>query len=287
MIPKRIIQTGPKDLPLVLQAGLASARLLHPDFEHQYFGDAEIETFIEKYFPQYSAAYHSFRFNIQRFDFFRYLAVYQLGGFYLDLDVFFARELTPLLNRACVFAFEELAEPPYFYEHLKMDWQIGNFAFGAEPGHPFLAAIIRNCLRAKERPDWVTPMLKGIPRSFREEFYVLNTSGPGLVSRTLAENPQLWSAVSVLFPEDVCDPSTWHHFGTYGVHLMNGSWRPDAVSFRRRLARLWERWNLRRVVRRARALGATRSVVGPLVRPSVEDGAAHPRSLAQSAFREE
>jgi hypothetical protein len=29
----------------------------------------------------------------------------------------------------------------------------------------------------------------------------------------------------VLFPEDVCDRRTWHHFGRFGVHLMDGTWR--------------------------------------------------------------
>src|SRR5439155_988054 len=82
--------------------------------------------------------------------------------------------------------------------HLHIDWEIGNYAFGAAPGHPFLRAIIENCVRAQEDPAWVEPMMAGIPRPFRSGFDVLNTTGPGLVTRTLAENPQLARTVNVL-----------------------------------------------------------------------------------------
>jgi hypothetical protein len=88
-----------------------------------------------------------------------------------------------------------------------MDWEIGNYAFGASAGHPFLEAVIQNCIRAQRDPDWVAPMMRGTPFLSKDEFYVLNTTGPGLVSRTLAENPELAMNVEVLFPDDVCDAS--------------------------------------------------------------------------------
>ena len=55
-------------------------------------------------------------------------------------------------------------------------------------------------------PEWVESMMKSIPRMFRDEHFVLATTGPGLVSRTLAEYPGACDQVKVLFPEDVCDP---------------------------------------------------------------------------------
>ena len=259
MIPKLIIQTGPQNLPLLLQSAIVNVKLLHPEFEYQFFDDVMIESFLAEHFPNYEAEYRSFRFRIQKYDFFRYLAVYQFGGFYLDLDVFLARDLTPLLTSPCVFAFEELAESRYFWRQFQMDWQIGNYAFGAEPGHPFLAAIIENCLRAKRQPDWVRPMMQGIPSSLLDSFYILNTTGPGMVSRTLAENPQLANNINILFPEDVCDRASWHQFGTYGVHSMAGSWRPRSNYFSRCLTRLWGHWNLRRMLTEGRSRGKTRS----------------------------
>ncbi|HEU0124440.1 MAG TPA: glycosyltransferase [Bryobacteraceae bacterium] len=260
MIPKLIIQTGPPNLPVLLRSAIVNVKLLHPEFEHRFFDDAMIESFVAECFPEYLNDYHSFRFRIQKYDFFRYLAIFQFGGFYLDLDVFLAKDLTPLIESECVFPFEELAEGRYFWDELRMDWHIGNYAFGAEPRHPFLAAVIANCLRAKHEPEWVRPMMKGIPGALRSDFYVLNSTGPGLISRTLAENPELAGRINILFPEDVLDRSAWHHFGAYGVHNMTGSWRRPAKFLDRIQTRIWNHLTLRRILGDARARGRTRDV---------------------------
>ena len=86
----------------------------------------------------------------------------------------------------------------------KMDWEIGNYAFGAAAGHPFLEAVIENCVRAQRDPSWVKPMMRGLPHLFRSEYFVLNSTGPGLVSRTLAENPELAKTVTVPVPPTMC-----------------------------------------------------------------------------------
>jgi hypothetical protein len=260
MIPKRIIQTGPPNLSIFLRAAMVNVKALHPDFEYIFFTDAMIESFLAEHFPQYRTEYETFRYRIQKYDFFRYLAIYKFGGFYLDLDVFLAEDLNPLLSSSCVFAFEELAVSRYFWNRFGMDWQIGNYAFGAEAGDPFVGAIIENCLRAKKDPDWATQMMKGTPSSMKSDFYILNTTGPGLVTRTFAENPHLVEGIKVLFPDDVCDRRTWHQFGTYGVHHMAASWRLPANFFARRMTRVWELWTERRVLNEGEARGKTRSV---------------------------
>jgi hypothetical protein len=79
-----------------------------------------------------------------------------------------------------------------------------------------------------------------------------------LISRTLAENPKLAESVTVLFPEDVCNPSSWNVFGTYGVHLMEGTWRPNTSYVRRRVAQRWEAWAMGRLLRQSRRLGKAR-----------------------------
>lgn len=260
MIPKRIIQTGPATLPLLIQSAVVNVKLLHPEFEYRFYDDAMIEAFLAEHFPEYRADYLSFHFRIQRYDFFRYLAIYKFGGFYLDLDVFLTRDLTSLVSSKCIFPFEELVESRYFWKHFQMDWQIGNYAFGAEPGHPFLAAVIENCLRARRMPAWVKPMMRGILPTLRNDLYVLNTTGPGMVSRTLAENPQFAGSINILFPDDVCNCGSWHQFGDYGVHNMAGSWRPRSNVFERLLKRLWKSWNLHRILAEGRTRGKTRSV---------------------------
>jgi len=261
-IPARIIQTG-KDhnLPLLEKAAAVNLRCLNPDFDYMFFDDPAVTAFVRNEFPQYRTVFENFPYRIQKFDFFRYLAVFRYGGFYFDLDVLLSSRLAELQAMSCVFPFEELTINQCLRREYQVDWELGNYAFGAAPGHPFLQAVIENCVRAQREPAWVEPMMRGLPRLFRSEFYVLNTTGPGLLSRTLAENPQLAGRVSVLFPKDVCDCSAWHQFGDLGVHLMAGTWRIHGGYLRRRLGRIWEAWAFRRALAESRRGGTTRSVL--------------------------
>ena len=268
-IPARIIhvycpQAGESDeLPLLNQAALANAKSLHPEFEHVLFGRREMEEFVRKEFPEFQAAMACFSQPIQRFDFFRYLAVYRLGGFYFDLDVLLARSVRPLLNHQCVFSFEELTISDFLRRSYGMDWEVANYGFGAAPHNPFVGALIENCLRALSEPSWAHQMMQGVPRAIREVFVVPFTTGPGMVSRTLAENPHLAENVTILFPEDVCNERMWHQFGNFGIHLQQGAWRSSHGYVRRRLANLWEFCMRRRLHRESRAHGKSRSLPLP------------------------
>lgn len=260
-IPKRIIQTGKtQQLSISAQAAVVNIKGLNPDFEYRYFDDQEVAQFVQAEFPEHLETFDTFHYRIQKYDFFRYLAVYRLGGFYFDLDVFFAEGLGELTKLECVFPFEELTISRHLRRHHKVDWEIGNFGFGAAPGHPFLAAVIENCVKAHRDKTWVEPMMAGIPHLLRSDFYVLNTTGPGMLSRTLAENPSLARQVSVLFPADVCDHRTWHHFGRYGVHAMEGTWRSSGGLIKRKLSNLWESRIRSRYLKDSQQIGKTRVV---------------------------
>ncbi len=215
-------------------------RLLNPDFEYLFFDDAQVEEFIDAEFPQYRRVIDLFSMRIQRYDLFRYLAVYHLGGFYFDIDMLLASTLEDLLGFGCIFPFEQLGFNRFLVKEYGMDWEVGNYAFAAAAGHPFLAAIIENCIRAQQHPEWADPMLKSIPRMFRSEAFVLITTGPGLVSRTLAEYAGAREQVKVLFPEDIYDGNSWHCFGAYGVHLQFATWRRRMGLVHRVLYRNWE-----------------------------------------------
>ena len=260
-IPKRIIQTGKtRSLSALAKAAETNIKLLHPDWEYVYFDDTDIVRFVATEFPQYQEIFDGFPRTIQRIDFFRYLAVYRFGGFYFDLDVFLSESLTPLLDFGCVFSFEELTLNRYLRQEYGMDWEIGNYAFGSAPNHPYLSAVIQNCVRAQRDPAWVEPMMAGIPPFGRAEFEVLYSTGPGLLSRTLAEYPDSASDLTVLFPEDVRDEENWHQFGCYGVHLMDASWRTRGSYLRRRLMLAWESWSRKRLMPESRQSGPTRKL---------------------------
>ena len=261
-IPRRIIQIwgGEAELPLLAKAVAANVRLLNPDFQYVLFDDARMTDFIARHFAQYRRVFESFRHPIQRYDFFRYLAVYQLGGFYFDTDVLLAYSLEDILGFSCVFPFEHLTVQRFLWREYGMDWEIGNYAFGAVAGHPFLGAIIKNCIRAQEHPEWADAMIKAIPRVFRDDYFSLDTTGPGLVSRTLAEFPRACDHVKVLFPEDVCDPNSWHRFGAYGVHLEVGGWRKRNGMVHRVSLRNWERISRQALSKESPKRGGKRSL---------------------------
>jgi len=223
-----------------------------------------MEEFVRKEFPEFKAAMASFPRPIQRFDFFRYLAVYRLGGFYFDLDVLLAQSISPLLDHTCVLSFEELTVNQFLLRNYGMDWEVANYGFGAAPQNAFIGALIENCVRFLNEPSWGYQMMQGVPRAIRDVLLVPFTTGPGMVSRTLAENPHLAKDVTILFPEDVCDEGTWHQFGNFGIHLQQGAWRSRHSYLRRRLANLWESWMRRRLQRESKAKGKSRSL--PLTR---------------------
>ena len=258
-IPRRIIQTSKSsDLPLLEKAAVTTIRLLNPEFEYLFFDDMQVEEFIDTQFPEYRQVFDSFPVRIQRYDFFRYLAIYRLGGFYFDTDVFLASNLSELLEFKCVFPFEELTNNRFLREEYGMDWEVGNYAFGAAAGHPFIAAIIENCIRAQKDPEWSQPMMRSIPKLCRDEYYVLNTTGPGLVTRTLAEFPEAAMQIKVLFPDDVRDRKNWSRFGNYGVHVPQGSWHDRKNLFRSRLMAAWMSWAKRKSLKESFKLGGTR-----------------------------
>jgi peptidoglycan/xylan/chitin deacetylase (PgdA/CDA1 family) len=258
-IPKRIIQTGKRrEQPLRNQAMTANLKLLNPDFEYLFFDDEGVQTLIDREFPQYRDVFESFRAPIQKYDFFRYLAVFHYGGFYFDLDILLATGLSSLLHHSCVFSFEGLTLSQFLRQHYGMDWEIGNYAFGAAPGHPFIRALIDNCVRAQRDPDWVKPMMRGVPPLSKADYQILNSTGPGLVSRTLAEDTEVANLVTVLFPDDVCDVHNWNRFGKFGVHMMEGSWRPRRSHLSNRLAQRWESAKLNERLKESAELGKTR-----------------------------
>src|SRR5262249_2282921 len=128
----------------------------------------------------------------------------------------------------------------------------------------------------------VKPMMGGSPYLFRSEFTILNTTGPGLLSRTFAENPGLAKMVTVLFQDDVCDLNNWNRFGDLGIHLMEGSWRTRSGFLHRRIAQYWELWKLKGLLKQSRRLGKTRNHVCEATASVVESESRRPMASAGS-----
>lgn len=260
-IPSRLFQIwgGGTEPPALAKASAATVRLLNPDFEYCFYDDARIASFIEGEFPQYAQVLASFAFPIQRYDFLRYLIAYRFGGFYFDLDVLLTSSLADLRASGCVFPFERLSWASFFRTRYDMDWEVGNYAFGAAPGHPFLRAVIENCIRAQNDAAWVDDLMRTLPWPLRDYLHVIYSTGPGLVTRTLAEHRNPDCRVRVLFPPDVADRRNWNRFGDYGLHLMQSNWRQPRGFVRRRLLNIRARQVEERAIAWARGRGAARS----------------------------
>ena len=248
-IPKRIIQTGKsRQLSQIEKATTHNIRSLNPDFEYVYFDNDEVNDFVEQTFPEYKKIFHGFKYNIQKYDFFRYLAVYHHGGFYFDLDVLLSESVSDLTMFDCVFPFEQVSFSTYFMRHYKLPWDIGNYAFGATAKNSFIKKVIESVCLAQENPEWASPIIKSIPPFYYPDSIVLCTTGPLLVTRVYAEHPELHESIKVLMPDDICDRKNWNKFGRYGIHLISASWRKPKTYIRKKIrTQLTDFWVSRQI----------------------------------------
>ena len=252
-IPKRIFQTGnSKDLPQFERATTFNVKNLNPDYEYLFFDDDDRNDFMRTEYPEFIDTYNNFRYPIQKYDFLRYLVIYKYGGFYFDMDILLSDNLDELLKYSCVFPFERISNATYVAKNYKIHWDLGNYGFGAAPKHPFIEKLIDNVCRSHKDPHFGDPVLNSLPKFLRtnHESYILCTSGPLMVTRAYAENPDLQDQVEVLLPNNIQDIANWEKFGKYGMHLRIGAWRPQKHYLHRKLFNqldyLWTHLQIRR-----------------------------------------
>lgn len=187
---------------------------LHPGWEWRFFSDADCNAFISKEMPVYEEFYHAYKRPVMRADCFRLLAVYHLGGFYLDTDFLLAYPLDPLCIHKAVFPWEQTIRAKRFQKRFP-EWQrtvekpriMGNYAFGSEAGHPFLKALIdelvvrTECFEAEDCSD----------------HDVMFATGPDAVTSVYYRDQQRWSDVVTL-------SSPRSGLGRFGDHHVSGSW---------------------------------------------------------------
>ena len=257
-IPRRIIQTGRSEAALSDEErkAVGAIKALHPGYEHVFFDDEAVVALVHDDYPEYREIFDTYEVKIQKFDFFRYLAVYKLGGFYFDLDVYLDKPLDDLLECSAAFPFEKIT----IFEMLRkrgMLGQLGNYAFGASAANPFLGKVIEYCVRAAGDRAWTeAPTFPPLP-ALREMLYVYYSTGPGIVSRVWIEHPELRDEVEVLFPGRATDSQ---RFGEYGVHWHAGSWKESDDPL--------TDWWLRRLNSRARRMYGERDPSSLLPRVS-------------------
>ena len=233
MIPKRIacVYISPSLLQPLQHECWERIRALHPTWEVTLWRDAEAEAFVKDHCLDFWELYDWYPKNVQRADLFRMLLIHRLGGFYLDLDIHLHRSLDPLCAEHAVFPYEwEMSPATFLSRHKRAPtdrselWQLGNYAFGAEAGHPFIAEILEEMIR---RSSLIEPCRL-------EDNDVLYTTGPDLVSGVFHSQKDVFGpCVTRLMGQNKPPPPKppiegdprWQQFGVYGNHLLSGAWK--------------------------------------------------------------
>jgi hypothetical protein len=162
-IPKIIHQTFESwdSLPRELHENCLNISSLNTDHEYRFYGNKDRTRFIlEHYGEEILRAYDRINpfYGAARADFFRYLCIYRLGGIYLDLKTKVEWPFSSVLNDydsyiLSTWQSSRAADP-------KRNWGVwpeltcrgltGEFQtwyIAAQPGHPFLEAVISTILR--------------------------------------------------------------------------------------------------------------------------------------------
>lgn len=192
------------------------ASLRGGDMSYAFFDDSDVDHFVYTHYPECAATFQGLPLRIQQIDLFRYLAVYHFGGLYYDMDMEVERAFDQYSSTACVFPVEfEKSSDALLHEQGEMRL-LGNYAFCAPRGHPFLWRIVENIInqRIPERKIPNDPVKR-----------VLYTTGPVLVTQTyldyVREDPARLADVRLL--QTV--PFRSNRFGVYARHRCRGQWK--------------------------------------------------------------
>jgi mannosyltransferase OCH1-like enzyme len=220
-IPRRVILSHESAYTLGKTPSICKATIDNwlRDFEILFFSANERRTFVRQHAPGFLDLYDSYPRNIHRSDLFRVLAIYLLGGFYLDLDMFMhgtiliPRHIGLVITEEFCMS-EAHFEQRYFRrnENAEELIQIGNYAFGAVKGHRFLDQVLTEMV---ERSDMnYTPS--------QQPTDVLHSTGPDVFSAVFHAGDYANGADVLVLRGG--KHGRWCQFGDFGSHMMAGTW---------------------------------------------------------------
>lgn len=183
MIPKIIHQTfKTKKLPPELQEIVLKAKTACPTFEHRLYDDEDIYNFIKDNYDEETLRLYNMinpKLGMAKADFFRYLLIYKVGGFYFDIKSFPSRDLSSWADN---FKFITAHWHGRYYNEL-LKYELGEFQnwhIISEPGHPIIANVIR---RMKEN----IKNYRYEPTQIDAKTDILDVTGPLCYSRAILE----------------------------------------------------------------------------------------------------
>jgi inositol phosphorylceramide mannosyltransferase catalytic subunit len=217
-IPKIIIQTWKSNVvPQRYMSLIESVKINNPDYNYLFFTDENIEDFFKMHYPSYYHTYLKLPVKIQKIDFFRYVAIYHYGGFYLDLDMNVLQPFDKLLKYSCVFPIDEYIDVR-LCKHLRykpycdrgQTFLLGQYAFAAAPKHPFIKELIDKI------HSNINKYIKNV--NYESEDYIYKTTGPDFVTDIYMDYKDK-NSISIL------DVGRRQYFGNYAVHNFFGTWK--------------------------------------------------------------
>jgi len=247
-IPKIIIQTWKdNNIPEKYNDDIASVKKYNPDYQYIFFTDDDIEKFLKENYPPYYETYKKLPIKIQKIDFFRYIAVYHYGGFYLDLDIKVSKNFDDMLNYSCVFPidtfiyctckhrFKKILNKMFIencehtrFKHLhdkNCKILLGQYAFGAKKNHLFLKYLINTIHHNIDNSIQIyneiqNKKLNEFLLKKSNEYYVYFTTGPDFVTSIYLDYIKNYdNDIKILFyPKK-------QTLGEYGKHNCYGVWK--------------------------------------------------------------
>ena len=166
-IPRIIHQTvaSKESLHPAYADNIAALRGRNPGWQHRLYDDSEIEEFIAaNYDAAVLASYRRLNpaYGAARADFFRYLKLYREGGVYLDIKSTCTRPFDEILRPDDAYLLSHWRDPRWGrYPELGPLGEYQQWHIVAEPGHPFLAAVIK---RVQDNIASYTPARHGAGR---------------------------------------------------------------------------------------------------------------------------
>ena len=168
----------------------------YPSWKYILWNQQRMNDFIIETYPQYWEKYNEFPYNIQRWDIIRYLILYKYGGMYADLDYESLKPLDSLLSaQTCCFA----CESTYNDEKGTLLEYFNNALILSSPKHFFIKEII----------DCIFSDIKINHFCFSKSQYVLNTTGPVMITKLYHSLPSHWKRKVYIIPTKYVTPISY------------------------------------------------------------------------------
>jgi hypothetical protein len=154
MLPARIIRCY-RSMYLFTPAMVDTekrVKAMHGDWEHLFCNHYEQRDWVAEHTPEWLELYNFYPIDRQREQVFRWLAVWKLGGFWLNTQLRPFTSLEPLRGRPLVLAEKRGLSPQEFEALHRMPWDAGmppeslirisDMGFAAEAGHWFVQRVL-------------------------------------------------------------------------------------------------------------------------------------------------